>query len=243
MKIPSNSHPTYEILIPSLNKKFKFRPFLMKENKALMLAQVSEDDTIILNTLKEVVKSCCLDEIDVSKLAIFDFEFILCHLRSISVGNRVVLRLECDGESEAHDANPESREANVVLNLENVEVSGIDSFTYDLHLSPELMVHMKPPFLEDFIKHRNEENTIEKGMRIVANQIDKIYTKEETIECSEHSTEEIIEWIESLTLEQYEILASWFANIPEAVIKVEWDCPTCGKHNVRLLKGFLDFFA
>ena len=80
-------------------------------------------------------------------------------------------------------------------------------------------------------------------MRIVANQIDRIYTKEETIECSEHSTEEIIEWIETLTLEQYEILASGFANIPEAVIKVEWDCPTCGKHNVRLLKGFLDFFA
>lgn len=247
MKIKTAEHPVHKILVPSLNRELRFRPFVMKENKALMLAQMTEDTSVVLTTLAEVVASCCLDGIKAEDLSVFDYEYILCHLRSISVGNKVTLVLKCDGESQAHDADEETRESRVVLDLETVKVKGLEDFSLEVKLSDTLMVKMKMPTLIEFQKYSEipieDGNVFDRGIKICAMQMDKIYTEEEVIDCKEHTEEEIIEWLEELPLEQYEVLSDWFNRIPECEITVEWKCPHCGKHNVRSLKGIMDFFG
>ena len=102
--LPANtSYTVHEILIPSMGKKLRFRPFLVKENKALMIAQASNDQLVMLNTLKSIVASCCVEQqpLDVDQLATFDFEYLLIRLRSISVDNNVTLNVVCE---DPHDA-------------------------------------------------------------------------------------------------------------------------------------------
>ena len=226
--LPINTaYTVHEILIPSLGKKLRFRPFLVKENKMLMIAQASEDNMQMLNTLKAIIASCCVEEqpLNVDQLATFDFEYLLIKLRSISVDSNVELNVTC---SDPHSGFDEStRTTQLLLDLNNIEIVGLENYSTKVKLSDDLYVIMKVPSL----------NMIEN----VAAQLDKICTQEEVFDCSEYSPDQVEQWLEQLTSAQLEKLIEYFQSIPYCRIKVEWTCPHCGKRNVRYIEGITYF--
>lgn len=240
--LPSNtSYTVHEILIPSMGKKLRFRPFLVKENKSLMIAQASNDQMIMLNTLKSIVASCCVEDtpIDVDQLATFDFEYLLIRLRSISVDNNVTLNVVCEDQ---HDGYPEqSRTTQVLLDLNNIEVIGLDKYRTKIELSDDLFVLMKKPMM-GMLEDVEESTDYESNLHRVMKQIDKICTAEEVFDASEYTDQMLLDWIDGLTDTQLQNMLSYFETIPYCRIKVEWTCPVCGKRNVRYIEGVSSFF-
>lgn len=241
-QLPKANYPIYTIEIPSTKEKKHFRPFLVKENKILMIAQSSEDEIIMIDSLKSVIQSTCMDEIDVDELAVFDLEYILVKLRSISIGTGVVLRMRCDAET-GHEEE-RSRYTTVNLNLDDIEVEGIEQFKRDVKLSDDLVLKMKIPNFE-FIKSvaEHNESDYESNIALLAKSIDKIITSDEVIDVETDTTiEDMIEWIQELTEEQYDKIIQYFQSIPKCRIKVEWNCENCGKHNSQYITGIIGFF-
>lgn len=241
-QLPKAKYPIYTIEIPSTKETKRFRPFLVKENKVLMIAQSSEDEIVMIDSLKSVIQSTCMDEINVDELAVFDLEYILVKLRSISIGTGVVLRMRCDAE-EGHEEE-RSRYTTVNLNLDNIEIDGIDNFNQNVKLANDLALKMKIPNLE-FIKTVAEHNQddYESNIALLAKSIDKIITEDEVIDVeTDTSIEDMIEWVQELTEEQYDKIIQYFQSIPKCKIKVEWDCENCGKHNSQYITGIIGFF-
>lgn len=239
--LPINTaYTVHEILIPSQGKKLRFRPFLVKENKMLMIAQASEDTTQMLETLKAIIGSCCVEEhpLDVDKLATFDFEYLLIKLRSISIDHNVELNVTC---SDPHSGFEQStRTTQLLLDLDNIEIVGLENYSTKVKLSDDLFVIMKVPSLEMLDSIPDIEN-YKDNLSMVAAQLDKICTTEEVFDCSEYSLEQVEQWLEQLTSTQLENLLAYFQSIPYCRIKVEWTCPHCGKRNVRYIEGITYF--
>lgn len=247
--LPVNDYTIYTFKIPSTGEEKRFRPFVMKENKALLIAQASEDDNIMLNTLKSVLQSTCMDDIDVDALSSFDCEYLLIKLRSISISDSVMVTFMCNGDSEKHDTQ-KSREYTTKLDLGKIEVVGLDKFSLDIKMSENLYVKMKLPTLETIRKitsfsngNNSDEDVFDALIPIVASLIDYIADGEEVIRIDDEvSNEELIEWIEQLTQDQFDKLITFCKSIPYCRTIVEWDCPLCGHHNVRVISGISSFF-
>lgn len=241
--LPANTAYTiYEILVPSKGKKYRFRPFLVKEHKMLMIAQSSADNMVMLNTLKSIISNCCVEDnpsLDVDSLATFDFEYLLIKLRSISVDTNVTLNVTC---SDLHDGYPEeTRTTQIQLNLDNIEIVGIDQYSTKVKLSDDLFVIMKLPTMA-MIDSIPEPNDYEGNLKKVAAQIDKIFNNDEVFDVSEYTIDDLEQWLEQLTEDQLQNLLKYFNSIPYCQIKVEWTCPHCGKRNIRYIKGISYFF-
>lgn len=239
--LPINTaYTVHEILIPSLGKKLRFRPFLVKENKMLMIAQASEDNMQMLNTLKAIIASCCVEEqpLNVDQLATFDFEYLLIKLRSISVDSNVELNVTCSDPHSGFDQS--TRTTQLLLDLNNIEIVGLENYSTKVKLSDDLYMIMKVPSL-DMIENIPESTDYEGNLSNVAAQLDKICTQEEVFDCSEYSLDQVEQWLEQLTSAQLEKLIEYFQSIPYCRIKVEWTCPHCGKRNVRYIEGITYF--
>lgn len=241
--LPTNtSFTVHEILIPSKQKKYRFRPFLVKENKMLMIAQASEDPVQMLNTLKAIIGSCYVDSepLDVDKLATFDFEYLLIQLRSISIDNIVTLNVVCDDPHDGFD--PQTRNTQVQLDLQNIEIVGLQDYKTKVELGEDLFVIMKLPTLE-MLQSLPQPEDYQGNLQKVAGQIDKICTTDEVFDVANEYTLEMVEqWLEQLTEQQMENLLDYFDTIPYCRIKVEWSCPHCGKRNIRYIEGISYFF-
>lgn len=243
------NYSIHEILIPSIGKKLRFRPFLVKEYKALTIAEGSKDPREMLNTLKGIIQSTCLEKtpIDVDNLATFDFEYILIKLRSISVGSNVQLSIKCQ-HPEAHEGmDADSLQCDVMLDLNNIEVVGLKDYKTKIKLSDDCVVIMKKPTVElvdQLARIEQEGDDYEFIVERLAKQIDKIATGEEVFEVAdnpEFNIDEVRDWIDNLTEEQYSKLNDYFKTIPYCRIKIEWTCPVCGNSNTIYIQG-LDYF-
>ncbi len=237
----NNSYTVHEILVPSLNKKLRFRPFLVKDNKALMIAQNSGDIDIMLDTLKSIIQSCCVESepLDADKLATFDFEYLLIKLRSISVDPRITLNVKCQFEHSGMD--PKTRDHQVMMDLNSVEVVGLEQYKTKIDLGDGLYVLMKQPTM-DMIDNVPDPTDYEGNLRKVLVQIDKICTEDEVYDVSEYTEEMLLDWIGDLTDTQLEKLVGYFRSIPYCRIKVEWTCPVCGQRNIQYIEGISYFF-
>ena len=245
---PPNDYTIYTFEIPSTGEKKRFRPFLVKENKALMIAQATEDESVMIETLKNIIQSTCMDEIDTEQLATFDCEYLLLKLRSISMGDTVELYFYCDAENgEIHKTeDDENRKVIIPFNLGEVSIENIEGYTRDLRLSDTLMIRMATPNLTmvNKISELSEDDGIDNYIKVIATSIEQIITEEEVITLTDGdiSTEELVEWLEMLTQEQFDIIIDFFKNIPFCCMDVRWTCPVCGKENVRKVGGLLSFF-
>ena len=247
MRIPlPTDYTVYRFLVPSLGVEKKFRPFTVKENKALLTAQSVDDHDVMMDTLKLIIGNCCLEEIDVDQLALFDAEYLLIKLRSISIGKESSLILMCP---DSHDGHPEqTRQNEVFVDLDNIEIVGLDKYKTSVRLSDSMMVEMNPPTL-DLIKKLQQvpsDATYEQRYDIAITNIrhlmKAIVTEDEVIKVNECGVQDIREWLESLTEDSFELLHSQIQNIPYCRIKLDWVCPFCGKRNVRYLEGLSYFF-
>ena len=238
-------YTVFRFLIPSMGVEKKFRPFTVKENKALLAAQSTEDEIVMIDTLKQVISNCCLDDLDVEKIAMFDAEYLLIKLRGVSINNSVNLIATC---SDLHDGLPENTRKNeIVLDLDNIEVFGIEDYNPHIKMSDTMVVNMKAPTLDLLKKLRaeNNNNFNEDYNAIVHNigiMIDTIVTQDEVIDANDISIQELNTWLESLTETQFMKLYAYFTTFPKCRVKLEWTCPVCGKRNMQYLEGVSYFF-
>ena len=237
MALPKMSTPQYETTVPSLKKKVKFRPFLVKEEKSLLLAQQSEDPKVMINTLKAIIKDCIIDPINADELAIFDFEYLFTQIRAKSVGEEVDLLMLCD------TCTDEKAKAQVLLDITKFEVLYPEKHSQKIDLSEDVGVMMKYPSIDTLEKlEKAAAGNVDSTFDVVADCMDYIYTSTEVFHIKEQTKQEVIEFLESLTQEQFSKIDAFFATMPKMSQHVEYDCPVCGKHHDKVLEGLESFF-
>ena len=235
MALPSlNATPSYELTVPSTGDELKFRPFLVKEQKILMLAYESQNKKQIINAMIETLKSCVKD-LDVSKLTTFDVDYIFTQIRAKSVGEKIELKLPC---SECETPNP------VSVNLENVEVA-IEESEKIVKLTDQVSVKLKYPTYIDFMSRLGSMDNMsqtESIMEIIITCMDSVMTEEENISLRDESREEIMTFIESMNNQQFETVSQFVQDMPQLEYKITMTCFNCMHEEEKVLKGIDDFF-
>lgn len=240
MALPIQSTPTFNLTIPSTEKKVRFRPFLVKEEKALLIAQQSEDPAIMIDTLKQIMGGCIIDKIDVEKLATFDMEYIFTQIRAKSVGEVVELIVGCD---EDHGEQNDKAKVKIVIDLSTIQVDKAKDHTNKIHLFDEVGVVMKYPNL-DIIKRFDSLDVanVESIFDIIADSVDYIYQGDEVFHASETPREEILQFLNNLTNEQFKSIQQFFQTMPRIRKEIDYKCPLCGKEHHKVLEGLQSFF-
>jgi hypothetical protein len=237
MALPILQTPIYTITIPSTEQEVKIRPFLVKEEKALLIAQQSDDMNIMINTLKEIVSSCVKDKIDVDSLSIFDLEYIFTQLRSRSVGEYVDLWLICD------TCEDENARVKKTLDISKISVEKNAEHTKKIDLYSDVGIMMKYPSIETLITlEKVKGGDVEAIFDVVIDCIDYVYTKDEVFSAKEQTREELTEFLNSLTQEQFKKIEKFFETMPKLKTGVEFECPVCKVHHNKVLEGIESFF-
>ena len=239
MSLPLQTTPTYNLTIPSTNKTVRFRPFLIKEEKSLLIAQQSEDLMIMIDTLKNVIKDCTLDKIDVDKLATFDIEYIFTQIRAKSVGETVDLIVQCD---EDHGEQNEKARVKLSIDLSTIEVEKDPKHTNKIELFGDVGMVLRYPTIEIMKRMETADDNLESIFQIVADSVDYIYQGEEIFYAKETPREEILQFLENLTSEQFAKVNEFFTTMPRIKKDIEYKCPLCGKEHKKTLEGLQSFF-
>jgi hypothetical protein len=238
MALPMNTMPVFSMTIPSTGKSVRFRPFLVKDEKALMIAQQSEDPAVMIDTLKDVIASCVTDKIDVNALATFDLEYMFTQLRAKSVGETVELLFPCD---EDHGEDDEKAKVKIRIDLSTIEVKKDPEHTNKFEVFGDVGIVMKYPTLQ-VTKQLNSADDVDGVFSIIADSIDYIYQGENIHYAKDEKKEELIRFLNNLTSEQFGKLQKFFTTMPRLSTTVEYNCPLCGKHHVKTLEGLQSFF-
>ena len=239
MALPMNSTPIYNLVVPSTKKSVTYRPFLVKDQKALLVAQQSADQRVMIDTLKEVIKSCITESIDVSKLAIFDIEYIFTQLRSKSVGETVDIILSCD---EDHGSDNEKAKIKHTVDLSEIKVQEKEGHTDKIALFGDVGVVMKYPNIDDIKKLQGGIVTNEDTFKLVAASIDYIYDNDAVYHSKDQTEQELMDFINNLTSEQFGKIQSFFDTMPKMTHTINYNCPVCDKAHKIVLEGMESFF-
>lgn len=235
MALPSlNATPKYELTIPSTGEKIRFRPFLVKEQKVLLLAYESQDKKQIIEAILDTVKACADDGVDVYELATFDIDYIFTQIRAKSVGEKVDLNIPC---SECNHSNE------VQVNLEDITVD-VNKSTEVVQLTDDISIKMRYPDYRQFMSSKifEIETAAEMIMEVVICSIESIMTEEENILAKDESREELINFIESMSSSQFKKISDFVESMPVMKHTIEFTCAQCAHENKRTLQGIDDFF-
>ena len=238
MPLPKISTPTYELVIPSTKKKIKYRPFLVKEEKVLIIAMESENTTTIANAVKEVISNCVLTRgVKVNELATFDIEYLFLNIRGKSVGEEVEVLVTCpdDGETKVP----------TVITLDEIEVQFDEDHSRDIKLDDELSMRLKYPSMEEFVKSNFTLNDIDVDdtFEIVMSCVEQIYNEEESWSTKDCTKKEMKEFIEQLSSKQFKEVEKFFATMPKLSHTINITNPNTGVENEVVLEGLASFFA
>ena len=234
MTLPIMSSTIYNTTIPSTGEKIKYRPFTVREQKSLLVAQQSEDQNVMIDTLKTVITSCVVEKINVAKLAIFDLEYIFIQIRAKSVGELIELVFECDS---CHETT------NIKFDLTKLEVSIPENHTKNIDLGDNKGLVMKYPdidvlkLLTDF-----DDTDTELIFRIMVSCIDSIYDEQTIHNADDYNAEELYEFVNSFSIAQFAKVQAFFDTLPILEQKVIYDCPKCRHHHDKSMKGITNFF-
>ena len=237
MALPTVDLPTHELEIPSNKKKIKFRPFLVKEEKVLLLALESEDDKNIRSAVHNLLKGCISSRIKIDKLATFDLEYIFLNIRAVSVGEVVDINVTCQDD--------EKTQVKYQLNLTDVNVTFPEGHSNKIMLTDDLGVIMRYPSFNRFVENQfaqkevNEDTVIE----IIAESIDQIFQGEEVYDESTTTPKEFIEFVESLTNTQLEKLQTFFETSPRLEHKFKVKNPNTDVESDYTISGLSAFFG
>lgn len=232
-----NSTPVYTLTVPSSGKQMKFRPFLIKEEKTLLIAQQSEDPIVMVESLKEVIQSCIKDEVDVNELATFDLEYIFTQIRSKSVGEIIELMMLCD------TCTDDKAVAKVSIDLTKIQVEKNPEHKSKIHLYQDVGIVMKYPTL-DILKKMESVNTndLDEVFNIVVDCIDYIYNEEEVFHAKEQTKQELLDFLNNLSSEQFAEVQKFFETMPRLKQAIDYSCPVCNKEHHKVLEGLNSFF-
>ena len=239
MPLPKIATPTYELELPSTGKTITYRPFLVKEEKLLVLALESEDTKQITNAIKAVIKACVLTKgIKVETLPTFDIEFLFLHIRGKSVGEELEVNIICPDD--------EKTQVPVTIDLEDIQVQKTEEHTNQIKLDSNLMMEMKYPSLNEFIKNNfefDEKNQMQQSFELIAQCIDKIYNEEEVWTSSDCTKKEMNEFLESMNSAQFKEIEKFFTTMPKLSHSVKVTNPNTKVESEVVLEGLASFFA
>ena len=230
MALPVLETPTYDLVLPSTNKKIKFRPFLVKEHKILMTLSDAEDSEVI-RVIKEIIDVCTFKKLNVDKLPNFDIEYIFLNLRSKSIGEKVDIIVNCPcGNKIEHS-----------IDLNEVKVERKEQ-TNKIALRDNLTIVMRYPTFEEVAGIISSQDTMQ-VFEMVSKCIDEIHTAEESFDRSLFTNEEASNFISQLTKDEFFKIEEFFVNMPKVVQEVKAKCNQCGRENEVKMEGLENFFV
>jgi hypothetical protein len=239
MPLPKISTPTYELELPSTEETILYRPFLVKEEKLLVIALESEDTKQITTAIKTVIKNCIITKnIKVETLPTFDIEFLFLNIRGKSVGEQVDVNIICPDDNETN--------VSVSINLDDIKVQKNEEHTNKIKVDPTIMMEMKYPSLEQFIKNNfdfNNQNAMDQSFDLIASCIDKIYTEDEVWSTSDVTKKEVTEFLESMNSSQFKDIEKFFETMPKLSHKIQITNPKTKVESEVVLEGLASFFA
>lgn len=237
MTLPKMQTPIYNTTIPSSQTNVKFRPFLVKEEKALLIAQQSEDNNVLVDTLKNIIKSCIQEKIDVNSLAMFDLEYLLIQIRAKSIGEEVELIFGCD------TCDDPKAKASVLFDLTEMKVVIDPNHSNNLLLFDDVGIVMKYPNIDSIKKFQNLDlDDIEHVFDLIIESIDYIYSGDEIYHAKEQPAKDLSEFIENLTQEQFQKVKVFFETMPKLRQDVMYTCPVCNVVHRKYIEGIESFF-
>ena len=238
MPLPKIATPTYELELPSTKQTIKFRPFLVKEEKLLVLALESEDTKNITTAIKTVIKNCITTRgVKVENLPTFDIEYLFLNIRGKSVGEEVEVNLVTPDDGETT--------VTVKIDLEDIKVVETEGHDKQIRLDDNLMMEMKYPSLDQFIKNNFDFNDtgVDKSFELIATCIDKIYNEEEVWSTEDVSKKEVIEFLEQMSSSQFKSIEKFFETMPKLSHTVELKNPVTKVKSTVVLEGLSSFFG
>jgi hypothetical protein len=238
MPLPQISTPTYELELPSTGKPIQYRPFLVREEKLLVLALESEDIKEITTAIKAVIKSCIQTKnIKVESLPTFDIEYLFLNIRGKSVGEDLEVNVICpdDGETTVP----------VNINIDDIKVQKKKNHSSKIKIDENIMMEMKYPSLDQFIKNNFDisGNNMDQSFDLIAACVDKIYTEEEVWSASDVTKAEIVEFLDQMNSSQFKQIESFFETMPKLSHTVTVENPVTKVKSEVVLEGLSDFFA
>lgn len=243
MPLPKIVTPSYELTLPSNKKQIKYRPFLVKEEKVLILAMESGDSQQITNSIKTVLKDCILTRgIKIDSLPSFDIEYLFLNIRSKSVGESVELSVICPDDGET--------QVDVLVNIDEIQVQIPENHNSEIKIDDHIKIKMKYPSLQEFINNNfdfsqqnNSEETIDKSFEVVASCIDTVYTEDESWSSSDVSKKEIIEWLQTMDSNQFQGIENFFETMPKLSHTLIVKNPNTEVESEVILEGLSSFFG
>ena len=239
MPLPKIATPTYELVLPSTDQTIQFRPFLVKEEKLLVLALESEDNKQITTAIKSVLKNCVLTKgIKVEQLPTFDIEFLFLNIRGKSVGEELEVNIVCPDD--------ETTQVTVDINLDDIQVQKNEEHNKQIKLDENLMMEMKYPSLDQFIKNNfdfNEKNQMDQSFQLIASCIDKIYSEEEVWATADCTKKEVNDFLEQMNSGQFKLIETFFETMPKLSHTIKITNPKTKVENDLVLEGLASFFG
>lgn len=243
--LPKLDVPVYEIKLPLLNKTVRYRPFLVKEEKILLMAMESNDEKTIFDSIKQIVNNCCIDELNIDTLPILDLEYFFLNLRAKSVGEVVELKYKCNNKVKKENSEEEKECGNLVsfdVNLLEVKAEIDSKHTNKIELTDKMGIVMKYPNFKLFEIYGNESD-VENTMNFIFECVDYVYDEENIYYKKDVTTEELKEFIESLNREQFSKIQNFFQTLPKLRKSVHFACGKCGYSEDLDIEGLQNFFV
>ena len=241
MPLPKITTPTYELELPSTGKKIKYRPFLVKEEKILILALESENVKQITTSIKSILKECIQTRaVKIDNLPIFDIEYLFLNVRGKSVSEALELVVTCPDDNKTT--------VPVKVYIDEIGVVKNPDHSNDIKLDDKLTLRMKYPSLDEFIKNNfdfnsRDEGALEQSFEIIASCIDQVYNEEESWAASDCTKKELLEWVETLNTNQFKLIESFFTTMPKLSHTIKVKNPNTKVESDVTLEGLSSFFA
>jgi|LauGreDrversion4_2_1035121.scaffolds.fasta_scaffold210141_2 hypothetical protein len=244
--LPKIDVPIYDVFLPLLKKKVRFRPFLVKEEKILLMAMESDEDSAIISAIKQIVENCCLDDLNIDSLPVSDLEFFFLNLRARSINEVVELSYKCNNKIAGQSNEPVEcgNVVNIEVNVLSIQPEIPEDHTNKIELSEKMGLMMRYPsfrILEQNSKVTGSE--IDKLMDILLSCIDSVYTEEEIFYTKDVSKEELVNFVENLTREQFSKIQNFFDTMPKIKKEVDFSCTKCGHKEKIGIEGLQNFFV
>ena len=239
MELPKIEQPIFQIEVPSLKKKVPFRPFLVKEEKLLVLALESEDNKQISTAIKQVLKSCIQTRgVKVETLPTFDIEFLFLNIRARSVGEEVEITITAPDDG----VTP----IEITLDITDIKVQETEGHDKRIKLDDSLMMDMKYPSLDQFIKNNfdfDKNSELEQSFELIATCIDKIYNEDEVWAAADCTKKELVEFLEQMNSAQFKQIENFFTTMPKLSHTIEVVNPRTKEKRTVVLEGLQSFFG
>ena len=239
MPLPTITTPSYELELPSTGKKIKYRPFLVKEEKLLVLALETEDTKQISTAIKTVLKSCIQSRgVKVDKLPTFDIEYLFLNIRGKSVGEEIEVNLIAPDDKETS--------VPVIINIDDIKISKSKNHSNKIKLDDSLMMEMKYPSLDEFVKNNfdfTEEVNMDQSFDLIASCIDKIYNDEEVWSTADCTKKEVKDFLEQMNSMQFKDIEKFFDDMPKLSHSVTFTNPKTKVESTVVLEGLSSFFG